>query len=145
MSVVLKNLMVDTKSAWVEYPGLRGFEVEIANLSRPEMIALRKRCIETIFDRKTRAPIEKLNEEKFVAEFTKASVKNWRGLKVKYLEELLLVNIDDQDPDADVEFSLDNAEALVSNSGDFDQWLNENVFDLQNFRSKSKGGAVEAS
>lgn len=137
--------MVDTKSAWVEYPGLRGFEVEIANLSRPEMIALRKRCIETIFDRKTRAPIEKLNEEKFVAEFTKASVKNWRGLKVKYLEELLLVNIDDQDPDADVEFSLDNAEALVSNSGDFDQWLNENVFDLQNFRSKSKGGAVEAS
>ena len=99
---VLKTLMVDTKSAWVEYPGLRGFEVEIANLSRPEMIALRKRCIETVFDRKTRAPIEKLNEEKFVAEFTKASVKNWRGLKIKHLEELLLVNIDDQDPDADV-------------------------------------------
>lgn len=142
---VLKTLMVDTKSAWVEYPGLRGFEVEIANLSRPEMIALRKRCIETVFDRKTRAPIEKLNEEKFVAEFTKASVKNWRGLKIKHLEELLLVNIDDQDPDADVPFSLDDAEALVSNSGDFDQWLNENVFDLQNFRSKRKGGDVEAA
>ena len=142
---VLKTLMVDTKSAWVEYPGLRGFEVEIANLSRPEMIALRKRCIETVFDRKTRVPVEKLNEEKFVAEFTKASVKNWRGLKIKHLEELLLVNIDDQDPDADVPFSLDDAEALVSNSGDFDQWLNENVFDLQNFRSKRKGGDVEAA
>ena len=61
------------------------------------------------------------------------------------LEELLLVNIDDQDPDADVPFSLDDAEALVSNSGDFDQWLNENVFDLQNFRSKRKGGDVEAA
>ena len=142
---VLKTLMVDTKSAWVEYPGLRGFEVEIANLSRPEMIALRKRCIETVFDRKTRVPVEKLNEEKFVAEFTKASVKNWRGLKIKHLEELLLVNIDDQDPDADVPFSLEDAEALVSNSGDFDQWLNENVFDLQNFRSKRKGGDVEAA
>lgn len=142
---VLKTLMVDTKSAWVEYPGLRGFEVEIANLSRPEMIALRKRCLETVFDRKTRVPVEKLNEEKFVAEFTKASVKNWRGLKIKHLEELLLVNIDDKDPDEEVPFSLDDAEALVSNSGDFDQWLNENVFDLQNFRSKRKGGAVEAA
>ena len=140
---VLKTLMFDTKSAWVEYPGLRGFEVEIANLSRPEMIALRKRCVESVFDRKTRVPIERLNEDKFVSEFTKASVKNWRGLKIKYLEELLLVNIDDQDPDADVPFSLEDAEALVSNSGDFDSWLNENVFDLQNFRSKRERGAVE--
>ena len=31
-----------------------------------------------------------LDDEKFVLEFTKATVKNWKGLKLEYLEDLLL-------------------------------------------------------
>lgn len=137
--------MVDTKSAWVEYPGLRGFEVEIANISRQHLISLRKKCMITRFDRKTKAPIEELDEVKFVSEFTKATVKNWKGLKTSYLEDLLLVDLSDQDPDAEIPFSLDDAEALVSNSGDFDSWLNDNVFDLQNFRTVRDGDSVDPS
>ena len=142
---ILKNLMVDTKSAWVEYPGLRGFEVEIANISRQHLISLRKKCMITRFDRKTKAPIEELDEVKFVSEFTKATLKNWKGLKTSYLEDLLLVDLSDQDPDAEIPFSLDDAEALVSNSGDFDSWLNDNVFDLQNFRTVRDGDSVDPS
>ena len=48
----LKKLMVDTKSAWMDYPGLEGFSVEVVNLSRKELTALRKRCTTTKFDRK---------------------------------------------------------------------------------------------
>ena len=33
-------------------------------------------------------------------------------------------------------YSTDNAEVLVENSTEFDNWLNEVVFDLENFRSK---------
>ena len=40
----LKNLMVDSKSAWVDFPGLDGFSVEVVNLSRKELTNLRKRC-----------------------------------------------------------------------------------------------------
>ena len=40
----LKKLMVDTKAAWISFPGLKGFEVEIANLSRKELTGLRKKC-----------------------------------------------------------------------------------------------------
>ncbi len=40
----LKSLLVATKTTWVEFPGLDGFEVELANLSRKELLALRKRC-----------------------------------------------------------------------------------------------------
>lgn len=133
---VLKNLMVDTKEAWVEYPGLRGFEVLVANQSRQHLINLRKKCMISKFDRKSRAPIETLDEEKFVAEFTRATIKDWKGFKKSYLEELLLVNLDGQDMDTDIPYSAEDAEALVANSGDFDQWLNEVVFDLDNFRSK---------
>ncbi len=82
----LKSLLVDTKTTWVEFPGLDGFEVELANLSRKELMALRKKCTQSKFNRKTRAFEESLDDEKFVKEFTKATVKNWRGLKLKFLE-----------------------------------------------------------
>jgi len=135
----LKKLMVDTKSAWIDFAGLPGFSVEVANLSRKELNALRKRCTSQKFDRKTRQLIESLDEDKFVNEFAEASIKNWKGLTVEHLETLLLIDTDGQDPQAEVEYSKENAEVLVTNSSEFDTWLNEVVFDLDNFRSGGKG------
>jgi len=134
----LKNLLVDSKTTWVEFPGLDNFEVELANLSRKELVALRKRCTEQKFNRKTRAFEEALNDEKFIKEFTSATVKGWKGLKLEYLEDLLLVDLKDKDPSLELEYSIDNAESLVENSNEFDNWLNEVVFDLDNFRTASK-------
>ena len=139
---ILSKLMVDTKSAWIEYPGLKGFEVEVVNQSRQALIAIRKSAMETKFDRKTRLPQETLSDEKFIAAFSRATIKNWKGLKTKYLEDLLLVDLSDEDPEKEVPYSVEDAEALMANSGDFDQWMNEVVFDLQNFRTGSDGSAV---
>ena len=140
----LKKLMVDTKAVWIDFPGLKGFEVEIANLSRKELTGLRKKCTTTKFDRKTRQAVEELDEEKFITEFSRAVIKNWKGLTLAHLETLLLVDISEQDPKKELEFSEDNAETLVSSSTEFDTWLNEVVFDLDNFRTGSKGGAAKA-
>jgi len=134
----LKKLMVDTKSAWIDYPGLDGFSVEVVNLSRKELTALRKRCTTTKFDRKTRQPVENLDEDKFVTEFSQASIKGWKGLTLEHLETLLLINSEGEDPTAEVNYSLENAEILVTNSAEFDTWLNEVVFELDNFRSEPK-------
>lgn len=133
----LQDLMVATKSVWLEYPGCPGFEVEVANLSKKELIALRKRCVYTKFDRKTRQPIEELNEDKFAKEFTEAVIKNWKGFKLKYLEDLLLVDLKGNDPDAELEFSQEQAETLITNSTEFDNWINDVVFDLDNFRGRT--------
>ena len=132
----LKNLLVDSKTTWVEFPGLDGFEVELANLSRKELVALRKRCTSNKFNRKTRAFEENLNEEKFLVEFTEATVQGWKGLKLKYLEELLLVDLKDNDVDSELEYNQENAKQLVENSTEFDNWLNEVVFDLEHFRTR---------
>ena len=132
----LKSLLVATKTTWVEFPGLDGFEVELANLSRKELLALRKRCTQNKFNRKTRGFEESLDDEKFVKEFTAATVKGWKGLKLEYLEDLLLVDISGQDPKKELEYSEDNANQMVENSSEFDNWLNEVVFDLEHFRSK---------
>lgn len=139
----LQDLMVDSKAAWLDFPGCPGFEVEVANLSRKELVALRKRCVSTKFDRKTRQPEEILDEEKFVREFAAATVKGWKGFKLKYLEELLLVDLKNHDPEKELDYSPDQAEVLVQNSTEFDTWINEVVFDLDNFRRAAKGGDVE--
>ena len=131
----LKSLLVDTKTVWVEFPGLDGFEVELANLSRKELVALRKRCTQNKFNRKTRGFEETLDEEKFIVEFTNATVKGWRGLKLAYLEDLVLVDLNQQDPEKELPWSAQNTQHLVENSSEFDNWLNEVVFDLENFRT----------
>ena len=129
--------MVDSKSVWMDFPGCDGFSVEVANLSRKELTSLRKRCTSQKFDRKTRTLREDLNEDKFVVEFSKASIKNWRGLTLDHLETLILIESPD-DPEKEVPYSEENAEVLVANSTEFDTWLNEVVFDLDNFRSGTK-------
>ena len=134
----LKSLIVDSKTTWVEFPGLDGFEVELANLSRKELIALRKRCTSNKFNRKTRSFEESLDDTKFVKEFTASTVKGWKGLKLGYLEDLLLVDLNGQDIETQLDFTMDNAMQLVENSSEFDNWLNEVVFDLENFRSKKQ-------
>jgi len=135
----LKSLLVDSKTTWVEFPGLDGFEVELANLSRKELVALRKKCTQNKFNRKTRAFEESLDDEKFVKEFSQLTVKGWKGLQLGYLEDLLLVDLKNQDATTELDFSEDNALQLVENSSEFDNWLNEVVFDLENFRTGSKG------
>ena len=134
----LKKLMVDSKSTWIDFPGLDGFSVQVTNLSRKELTSLRKNCTVQKFDRKTRAITETLDEDKFVEEFAKSVVKGWKGLTLEHLETLVLIDMGDQDPDTEVNYSEDNAEQLVSNSTEFDTWLNEVVFDLENFRSSGE-------
>ena len=132
----LKALLVDSKTTWVEFPGLDGFEVELANLSRKELVNLRKKCTTNKFNRKTRGFEESLDEEKFVKEFSQATIKGWKGFKLKYLEDLLLVDLTGKDPEIEMDFTEENAQLLVENSSEFDNWLNEVVFDLENFRSE---------
>jgi hypothetical protein len=133
----LSKLMVNTKSAWVKYPGLSGLEVEFVNLSRPELTSLRKKCTVTKFDRKTRKPVEDLDEDMFIEEFTLKTIKNWKGMKLKYLEHFILVDLGDADPESELEFTTENAVLLVKNSADFDGWVNDVVFDLENFRTRT--------
>ena len=101
----LKKLMVDTKEVWMDFPGLNGFKVKIANLARKELVSLRKRCTVQKFDRKLRQIMETLDEEKFVEEFAKATIKDWKGLTLEHLETLVLVDISSKDASEEVEYT----------------------------------------
>lgn len=134
--------MVDSKTAWVSYPEFEGFEIEVACLARQELISLRKSCMYQKFDRKTHTKMEELDEPKFINEFTQATVKNWKGLKYKYLESLIPVDLKNVNIEEEMPYSHEDAVVLVQNSSDFDTWLNDTVFDLDNFRTKPEGTTV---
>jgi len=132
----LRKLMVDTKSAWIPFPEGEGFEVEVASIARKELTKMRKGCTTTKFDRKNRSvPVEQIDEDKFIELFTEKTVLNWKGLTLGFLSTLMLINTKDHDLSTEVEFSPETAILLVKSSMEFDNWLNEVVFDLDNFRS----------
>ena len=76
---------------------------------------------------------EQLDNDKFLTEYCKAIIKGWKGLKYKYLEELLLVDTSDVNPEDELVWNDENAELLMKNSGDFDNWVSETVGELENF------------
>ena len=131
--VSLASLMTASKTVSIDFPGYSGMQVSLCYLAREELLKLRKRCLTTKFDKKTRQPEETLDEDKFLIEYCKAVIKGWSGLKYRYLEELLLVDVSSLDPEDQLPFTQDNAELLMKNSTDFDQWVTDTVSDLENF------------
>ena len=132
----LSTLIVPSKSIEVDYPGLEGFKVTIAFLSREELIKLRKKSSKIVY--KNRVATDELNEDLFLKLYVEATIKGWSGLKFKYLNQLLLVdttgikNVEDC-----MDFSLENALILMKNSSDFDVFISDTVSDLQTFSKTS--------
>ena len=135
--VSLKSLMTPSKTVSIEYPRFKGMTVDLCYLAREELVKLRKRCLSTKWDKKSHQPIEEMDDDKFIVEYCKAVIKGWKGLKYSYLEELLLVDVSDLDPEDTLPFTPDNSELLMKNATDFDTWVTEMVGDLENF-TKSK-------
>jgi hypothetical protein len=99
---------------------------------------LRKACVTTKFDRKTRQPIEELNEELFTKNYVAAVVKGWTGLKYSYLQDLMLVDLASiKDLNEELEFSEENALVLMKNSTEFDGFISDVTSDLTNFQKFS--------
>ena len=131
--VSLKSLMTPSKTVKVDFPGMEGFKIDICYLAREELLKLRKRCLVNKWNKKTHQPEEELDDEKFLSEYCKSVLKGWKGLKYRYLEELLLVDISRLDTEDCLPYTQDNAELLMKNATDFDTWVTETVGDLENF------------
>lgn len=134
-NISLKSLLVPSKNIEVEYPGMPGFVVSVAFLSRETLQNIRKKSTKTTF--KNRQPVEELNDELFLELYVKASVKGWSGLKMSYLEQLAPIELGDADPDECLEYTEENALQLMKASTNFDAFVSEQVTDLGNF-SKTK-------
>ena len=131
--VSLATLLTPSKTVGRDFPGCDGMEIKLCYLGREEMIKLRKKCLTTKFNRKTRQPEETLDEDKFLVNYCDSVIKGWTGFKYKYLEELLLVDISSMDPEDDFVYTSENAQLLMKNSTSFDTWVTDTVSELENF------------
>ena len=131
--ISLASLMTPSKTLALDFPGYTGMSIDLCYLAREELVKLRKKCVTTKFNKKTRQPEEELDEDKFLVEYCKAVIKGWKGFKYRYLEELLLVDVSALDPEDELPFTQENAELLMKNSSNFDTWVTETVSDLENF------------
>lgn len=131
----LKTLLVPSKSVEVEFPGMPGFKIDLAFLSRETLINIRKKATKVTF--KNRQPVEELNDELFLQLYVENAVKGWTGLKIRYLEELAPVDVSKLDPEDELNYTSENALYLMKNSSDFDSFISEHVNDLGNFSKSS--------
>jgi len=133
-AVSLKSLMTPSKTVEFDYPGCEAFRVKLCYLAREELMRLRTRCVTQVFNKKTRSYEEKMDDDKFLEEYTKAVIKGWTGFKLGYAKNMLLLgDMTPEDEEKELEFSQENVEVLMKNSNDFDTWVTEQVGDLENF------------
>ena len=128
--------MTPSKTVEFEYPNCEGFKVSLCYLAREELVKLRTRCVSQVFNRKTRAYEEQVDDNKFLKQYCMSVIKSWSGLKMKYLKNLLLIG-DVEDENSTLPYNNENCETLMKNSADFDTWVTDMVGDLEHF-TKSK-------
>jgi hypothetical protein len=133
--ISLKSMLVPSKTNTLEYPGMPGFEITVSFLSRETLQSIRKKATKTTF--KNRLSTEEVNDELFLQLYADNSIKGWKGLKMSYLEQLAPVEVPASELDSELEYTPENALALMKASTNFDSFISEQVTDLGNF-SKSK-------
>lgn len=133
----LKTLLLPEKTVTFDFPGCDDFKVDLAFLSKESNQAIFKKCQVQKFDPKTRQPNTEFDDELFLQLYVKAVIKGWKGLKLKYLKELVLVEVPTSKEEEELEYSEENALELMKNSTIFDSWIGEVLSDLGNF-TKSK-------
>lgn len=136
--ISLKSLLVPSKEVESEYPGMPGFKVKLTFLSRETLVSIRKKASKTTY--KNRQAVEEIDDELFLKLYVAATVKGWSGLKYSYLEKLAPVDLGGKDAETMLDYSEDNALAIMKASTDFDSFVSDVVSDLGNF-SKSSSNA----
>lgn len=121
---------------WSSIQVCQASKLLLAFLSREILQSIRKKSTKTTF--KNRQPIEELNDELFLELYVQNAIKGWKGLKMSYLEQLAPVEVSADQADSELEYTQDNALALMKASTSFDSFISEQVTDLGNFSTSKQ-------
>ncbi len=133
----LTSLLADTKKIDIPFPGLDGFIVTIAYISKDTLRKIADKSKTIGFDPKNGSTTESLDEKLFTKLYTDKSLVGWKGLKYEYLKQLLLVEEGELPGDGFLEHTPNNAVALVTNSKAFDNWITSVMSDISLFNKGS--------
>ena len=122
----------------VEFPDIDGFVVNLVYLTREDLMKIRNQSLTFKFNKRTRQREEEIDNDKFLAEYTRRAVKGWKGLKVKHLPNLLPVDISAMNGEESLEYSEEEAIDLITNSTVFDQFITDTMNEFEQFSVTKK-------
>ena len=122
----------------VEFPDVDGFIISLVYLTREDLMKIRNASLSFKFNKRTRQREEEIDNDKFLAEYTRRAVKGWKGLKVKHLPNLLPVDISTMDGEESLEYSEEEAIDLITNSTVFDQFITDTMNEFEQFSVTKK-------
>ena len=122
----------------VEFPDVDGFIISLVYLTREDLMKIRNTSLTFKFNKRTRQREEEIDNDKFLAEYTRRAVKSWKGLKVKHLPNLLPVDISAMNGEESLEYSEEEAIDLITNSTVFDQFITDTMNEFEQFSVTKK-------
>ena len=137
----LKNMLLPEKVVSFDFPGCEGLSFDLCFLSKESNQALYKKCQKTKFDR-NRQEITEFDEDLFLQLYVASVVKGWKGFKLSYLKEFVLVDIG-KNSEEELNFTDDNALELMKSSTIFDAWISGVISELGNFMSNDSTSKLE--
>lgn len=130
----IANVVLSSKNTEFEFPGFEEFKVTVRYNTAEKLTELRNQCVKKKIDTSSGLPMEDLDREKWDRLFTENTIEGWTGLTWGIVAELMLIDESAVDMDEEVEYSVENATALLQGSKSFDVWLNACLRDINNFR-----------
>lgn len=130
---MIKNLMINDKIIEVEFPDSDGFFVNLAYLSRDKLVKIRNRSLVVKFNKRSRQREEEVDNEKFLEEYARETIKGWRGLTIRELARIMPIETANANLDQQVPYTEEDALALLQGSPIFDQFVTDCMNDFELF------------
>lgn len=109
-------------TVWKEFDGIPGFEVEIAYVSKQQMIRIYEACTKRGYDKDAKEFKEQLDRERVAKMWADKVVISWRGFTLEKFQRLFPADIAEEEKKNVVEPTLENRIALLWNSTEFENW-----------------------
>ena len=134
MKLNLKTIVVNATQAEFDFHACPGMSVTIAYANKALLNSLKEQSMIQKFDTETGTPYKDLDVNVYLAKYIGAVVKGWKGFTGAHLASLVLINEDDIDLGAEIDFDAETAEFLMKESSVFDAWVVATAKTLANFR-----------
>ena len=139
----ISSVSVTDRTVEVEYPGIEGFKITLAYISRDAITKIRDSSVKLKFNPRTRQREEEVDQEKFLKLYVEKVIRGWSGLKMGDLHKLLPVEVNSEQVEEEIPYSQEEAYDLISESTLFDQFVTDCMNDLDTFDNTAKEESVK--
>jgi len=130
---MVEDALKGDMTIWVEF--IDGFEVEIRFVGREKFQKLYEKCVKFDWNPKTHKREDIPDREKFLKLWAEKAVKNWKGLTLGKLANLIPINLDEGvDTKLEVPATVENRVTLLKHNAEFDDFVISIANNYQTFK-----------